>query len=98
MRKLLIVMSVVAALAVSARAAEGDAAKDENAPAKRPGLTAEQRALRKELTEKYDTNKNKRLDKEERSKMTPEDAKKWESVSPAPRAAKPADGEKKKEK
>jgi GH35 family endo-1,4-beta-xylanase len=97
MKKLLTAMTLTAALTIGATAAEGDH-KPEDAPAKKkPTLSAEQKALKKELTEKYDTNKNNRLDKEERSKMTPEDAKKWESVSPAPNA-KPAAGEKKDEK
>jgi hypothetical protein len=101
MKKSLIILSVLALLALPAKAADDEAKPGEGEVRKRPALTAEQKALRKELVEKYDTNKNNRLDKEERSKMTPEDQKKWESVSPAPRgkpADKPAAPEKKKEK
>lgn len=97
MKKILTVMALTAAFAVIANASEGDAKKEETTTKKRPTLTAEQKATRKELLDKYDTNKNNRLDKEERSKMTSEDAKKWESIYPAPKA-KPTDGEKKSEK
>ena len=64
MKKLLTIASCVAcalALTISALAQEK----------KEP--TEEQKKLQKELLEKYDTNKDGKLDKEERSKMTPED-------------------------
>jgi GH35 family endo-1,4-beta-xylanase len=86
MKKLLSIMAVLVALTLTARAAEGYAKPNEGENKKRPALTPEQKTQRKELIEKYDTNKNKRLDKEERSKMTPEDAQKWESLTPPPRA------------
>ena len=56
----------VLAIAATAIAAEGGEKK------KGPPLTDEQKAI----IAKYDTNKDGRLDKEERSKMTPEDAAK----------------------
>ncbi|MGC3961483.1 MAG: hypothetical protein QM813_27225 [Verrucomicrobiota bacterium] len=97
MKKLLITIALAAAFACYSNAAEGEA-KNENkdAAAKKksekpeksaPG--AEQKALRKELTEKYDANKNGRLDKEEKSKMTPEDQEKWNSVASTAKAKSP---------
>lgn len=89
MKKLIIAVCLASVFAVTARAAEGEI-KKEDGEKKKP--TAEQKALRKELTEKYDTNKNGRLDKEEKSKMTSEDAEKWKSITPSPRK-KPAASE-----
>ena len=43
-------------------------------------LTEEQKKVRKEITTKYDTNKNGRLDKEEKSKMSTEDKEKLEKA------------------
>lgn len=76
MKKLLIAVCLTCVLAGAAQAAEGETKK-------KPSV--EQKTLRKELIEKYDTNKNGRLDKEERSKMTAEDQEKWNSISPAPK-------------
>jgi hypothetical protein len=42
--------------------------------------TAEQKALRKEMTEKYDTNKDGKLDKEERAKISEDDKKKMKDA------------------
>lgn len=87
MKKLLIITCLTCVLAIAAQAAEGEVKKE-----KKLSPAAEKKALRKELTEKYDTNKNGRLDKEEKSKMTPEDAEKWKSLAPAPKK-KEAEGE-----
>lgn len=90
-------MALTAALTFVAQAAEGDQ-KTEEAPAgKKSSANAEQKALRKELTAKYDTNKNGRLDSKEKSKMTPEDQEKWKSVASASKPKADA-GEKKAEK
>jgi hypothetical protein len=43
-------------------------------------MTAEQKALNKEMTEKYDTNKDGKLNKEEKSKMSAEDKAKLEKA------------------
>jgi hypothetical protein len=43
-------------------------------------LTDEQKAVQKELVAKYDTNKDGKLDKEERAKMSKEDKQKWEKA------------------
>jgi len=47
---------------------------------KRPALTEEQKKLRKEMVEKYDTNKNGRLDKAERSRISKEDQEKMDQA------------------
>jgi hypothetical protein len=57
------------------RAADADTAR-----AKRPKPTEEQRKLRKELREKYDTNKDGKLDKTERAKISKEDQEKMEKA------------------
>ncbi|MDB6021325.1 MAG: hypothetical protein JWQ04_1182 [Pedosphaera sp.] len=44
--------------------------------------TDEQKAVKKEMLEKYDTNKDGKLDKEERSKMSAEDKAKWAKAFP----------------
>ncbi len=49
---------------------------------KRPALTEEQQKVYKELLEKYDTNKDGKLDKEERSKMSDEDKDKLSKLFP----------------
>ncbi len=50
-----------------------------NAAAK---LTAEQKAERKALLEKYDADKNGKLSAEEKGKMTADDKKKWDELNP----------------
>lgn len=97
MKKQLIVLILTSALALAATAAEGEHKAEDAQTKKKPASSAEQKALKKELLDKYDTNKNKRLDQGERSKMTPEDAKKWETVSPTTKG-KPADADRKGEK
>jgi hypothetical protein len=64
-------MTAACALAITAKAAD---ATD------KPKLTAEQKADRKALIEKYDANKDGKIDKEERAKMTKEDKDKWQSL------------------
>ena len=56
-------------------------AKDaDNGGKKRPKLTEDQRKLRKEMVEKYDTNKDGKLDKAERAKITKGDQEKLEKA------------------
>ena len=75
MKKLLIaLMTAACALAITAKAAD---ATD------KPKLTKEQKADRKALIEKYDTNKDGKIDKEERAKMTKEDKEKWQTFGGA---------------
>lgn len=96
MKKIITVLTLTAALALAANAAEGDH-KAEDAPAKKKSsVSAEKKAQKKELVDKYDANKNGKLDKEERSKMTPEDAEKWKGLSGAPKP-KATEGDKKHE-
>src|SRR6266568_4268073 len=46
----------------------------------KPKLTDEQKAVRKEMVAKYDANKDGKLDKEERAKMSKAAKDKWESA------------------
>src|SRR2546429_5609231 len=56
------------------------AADADNGGKKRAKPTEEQRKLRKELLEKYDTNKDGKLDKDERAKISKEDKEKLEKA------------------
>ncbi len=91
MKKLLTILCITCALALVANAEE----TKEKEGKKKSSMTAEQKALRKEMTEKYDTNKDKKLDKEERAKMSAEDKAKMEKAFPE---HKKGEGKKKKEK
>jgi hypothetical protein len=93
MKKLLVALCMTCALALAARAGEGEAPKKEGEH-KKPEMTAEQKAFRKEMTEKYDANKSGKLDKEERANMTPEEKDKWKALFPP---KKKTEGEPKKE-
>ncbi len=71
MKKVLFTVAALAcALAITASAAEG----------KKKPLTDEQKALMKQMLEKYDTNKDGKLDKEERAKISAEDKEKMEKA------------------
>ena len=75
MSKLLrLAIGLCCAMALTVSAAEG---KKKGTP-----LTDEQKAVRKEMTEKYDANKDKKLDKEEMAKMSAEDKAKWDKAFP----------------
>ena len=79
MKKLLqIALGVLFATALTVSAA--DEPKKEGK--KRPELTDEQKAVRKEMLEKYDTNKDGKLDKEEREKMSAADKEKHAKAFP----------------
>ena len=71
------------------RAADADSGNK-----KRPKPTEEQRKLRKELLDKYDTNKDHKLDKEERAKMSKEDQEKLEKAGLGHQAKKAKKAEK----
>ncbi len=77
MKKLLTALCLTCALAVAAQAQEGTDAKKKH-HGKPP--TAEQKALHKEILEKYDTNKDGKLDKAERAKISAEDKAKMEKA------------------
>lgn len=69
MKKILVaVMGMLCATALIVNA-------QDTKPAKKT-LTPEQQALNKEMLEKYDTDKNGKLDKAERAKISPEDKEK----------------------
>lgn len=71
MKKILVaVMGMLCATALVVNAQDTTAAK----PAKK--LTAEQEALNKEMLAKYDTDKNGKIDKTERTKISAEDKEK----------------------
>lgn len=74
MKKLIVALCFSCALAIAAHAAEGGAEK--KSEDKRPAPTAEQKAFRKSLVEKYDANKNGKLDPDERAKITDEEREK----------------------
>lgn len=71
MKKLLVAFCFVCAMALSIQAAEGK---------KNRKLTDEQKTLRKDMVAKYDTNKDGKLDKDERSKVSAEDKEKMEKA------------------
>ena len=64
------------------------AADADNAAKKQPKATEERRKLRKEMLEKYDTNKDGKLDKQERAKFSKEDKEKLEKAGLGPQAKK----------
>ncbi len=76
MFKLMTVGLALCALTLAAPAAEGD--KPER---KRPELTEEQKKQRSEIVAKYDTNKDGRLNAEERKAMSAEDREKLAQLS-----------------
>ena|SRR2546425_1196894 len=75
---------------VTAQAADGD-----QPVRKRPQLTEEQKKARKEIIDKYDTNKDGKLDAEERKAISAEDREKLAKLRPqggeAPRKKKEGD-------
>jgi len=71
MKKLVLALCVTSALAIAAHAA--DEGKEKKAEGKRPEASAEMKALRKEMIDKYDANKDGKIDKEEREKMSEAD-------------------------
>jgi len=78
MKKTIVALCCVLALAVGVQAAE--AKKEEK---KKP--TPEQKSLMKEIKEKYDTNKDGKLDKDERAKISTEDKAKLEKAGLGPK-------------
>lgn len=74
--KKIIVLAAVLTCAVALEASAQDATKSAPAPQKKPALTEAQKQEQKELLAKYDTNKDGKLDKEEKAKMSADDKKK----------------------
>jgi hypothetical protein len=85
MKKLLV--AVIGMLCVTALVVNAQDAKPE-----KKKLTAEQQALQKEMLAKYDTDKNGKLDKTERAKMSAEDKDKMVKAGLTKTAKKPAAG------
>ena len=77
MKKLIMACAaLLCATAISLNAAEKDKEKAK--------LTQEQKALRKEIASKYDANKDGKLDKEERAKISDDDKVKLKKAGLAP--------------
>ena len=73
MKKLIVtLMGLACALSIVTSASAQDK--------KRPELTPELEKIKKEMLEKYDTDKDGKLDKEERGKMTDDDKKKSKGI------------------
>lgn len=53
----------------------------------KPKLTKEEKTERKALIEKYDANKDGKIDRDERAKMTKEDKQKWHELNPGKKKA-----------
>ncbi len=87
MKKLLVaVMGLLCATALVVNAQDAATTK----PAKKK-LTAEQETLQKEMLAKYDTDKNGKLDKTERAKISKEDLDKMTKAGVLVKAPKKAD-------
>lgn len=85
MKKLLLTTLVCTAFAVAVRA------EDDKKPAEKGGkrqMTEEQRTLMKDLRAKYDTNKDGKLDAEERKAISAEDKEKMNKAGLGPRKKK----------
>ena len=85
-RALLLAVGLSSALAFAANAQDE---KKPDAP-KRPPLTEEQKALRKEITEKYDKDKDGKLSPDERKAISEEDKAKMEKAGIGGQRRKPA--------
>lgn len=77
LRALILVIGLTSAVALSARA--DDEKKAPEKP-KRPAQTEEQKALRKEITAKYDKDKDGKLSPEERKEISAEDKEKMQKA------------------
>jgi len=68
-KTLLVTAAILCAVSLTANASEG-----------KHKLTPEQKALRKEIIAKYDTDKNGKLDKQERAKISQEDKERMQKA------------------
>jgi len=68
-KMLLVIAGILCAFSLTANASEG-----------KHKLTPEQKALRKEMIEKYDTNKDGKLDKQERARISTEDRERMQKA------------------
>jgi len=76
MKKSLIALCITCALSLAAYADDDNKAE----AGKKHEATPEQKALHKQMLEKYDTNKDGKLDKEERAKMSDADKAKMKEA------------------
>lgn len=84
LRALILAVGLASVVAVTARA------EDEKKPEKpkRPQLTEEQKAVRKEIIAKYDKDKDGKLSPEERKEISAEDKEKLQKAGGGPRRKK----------
>jgi len=68
-KMLLVTAAILCAVSLTANASQG-----------KHKLTPEQKALRKEIIAKYDTDKNGKLDKQERAKISQEDKERMQKA------------------
>jgi hypothetical protein len=78
LRALILAVGLSSALALTAGAQDGEK-KKADAP-KRPPLTDEQKAVRKEIVEKYDKDKDGKLSPDERKSISAEDRAKMQKA------------------
>jgi len=76
MKKLLIALCFTCAFVLAVQAGEGK---------KERKLTDEQKTIQKDMMAKYDTNKDGKLDKEERAKISTEDKEKMDKAGLTPK-------------
>lgn len=79
MKKLLVALCFTCAFALAVQADDTKSGKKKTEP------TAEQKALTKEIKAKYDTNKDGKLDKDEKAKISAEDKAKMEKAGLGPK-------------
>lgn len=83
LRALILAVGLTLSVAVVARAED-----DKPEKPKRPQLTEEQKALRKEITEKYDKDKDGKLSPDERKAISAEDKERMSKAGLGPRKKK----------
>ena len=83
------IITALTAIAICTMVATAGEGKKGGAEGKKPALTAEQKECMKKMVEKYDANKDGKLDKEEKAKMSDEDKEAMKKLFPhAPKAKK----------
>jgi ribosome biogenesis protein Tsr3 len=75
LRALILAVGLTSAVVITARAED-----DKPVKPKRPQLTEEQKAVRKEITEKYDKDKDGKLSPDERKSISAEDKEKMQKA------------------
>lgn len=75
LRALILAVGLTSAVAITAHAED-----DKPERPKRPQLTEEQKAIRKEITEKYDKDKDGKLSPDERNSISAEDKEKLQKA------------------